>query len=711
MPPFFRSKRFRRPSRLRDRYSLSILSLLLLLTLASFLVSRQMGREQVQTQNLLTWETRLDDGALLLLLIFVWCGYRLRKQIYSQEARLDDVEQELRREKHGLEQRVRERTVELRAEVDERRRADLLNRGRNQILEMLEKNEDIHAILKVLVETVTEQRSTWLATLHQLQKGALELRASVGIPEVLMERLQHIEANFLDAPEAASLQRQGTYILENTTQQRTPWSQLLLANRIYSAWSAPFFSPDGVAIGAITTYALLVSKPTARDLELLEMACSMAALIFEHQRLQQELLHHAYHDVLTNLPNRRLGEDRLGVAITRAKRNQTQVAVLWADLDHFKEINDTYGHPTGDRVLQEVARRLSQRLREADTVARMGGDEFMIVLENTQGCKNTEEIAAKLHGVVAQPLLIDAMEFNITASIGISIFPTDGETVEDLKQNADHAMYRAKFERTGTCSYSPAMSAEALELRELREELTLALHKNGYEIDYQPQCNPNGSIVAFEALLRFRHPRLGTVPPSKFIPIAEETQLIVPLGSWVLRHVCLQNMEWQRMGYTVPIAVNISAIQFARKDFADSVAAILAETGLDPALLELELTESMVMKDFSESARQMNSLHQLGIRIAIDDFGTGYSSLSCLHRLPIDVLKIDRSFIEKLTEVEGTRPIVEAVISMGHTLGLRVVAEGVETSEQSVVLRESDCDLIQGYFFSTRSDPTKPLLS
>ncbi len=334
----------------------------------------------------------------------------------------------------------------------------------------------------------------------------------------------------------------------------------------------------------------------------------------------------------------------------------------------------------------------------------------MIILEGIQGRETAEEISAQLQRVIADPLLIGTIKLSLTASIGISIYPADGETAENLKQNADHAMYQAKFNRASTYFYSPAMSAEALQLRELKEELVRALNENGYEIDYQPQVDPNGSIVAFEALLRFRHPRLGTVPPSKFIPIAEEMRLIVPLGSWVLRHVCQQSMEWQRMGYKcVPIAVNISALQLVRKDFAESVAEILAETGLNPALLELELTESVIMKDFSESVRQMARLHQIGVRIAIDDFGTGYSSLNCLHQLPIDVLKIDRSFIEKLTHVGDALPIVKAVISMGHMLGLRVVGEGVETSEQLDALRKSGCDVIQGYFFSHPLRPDKAI--
>jgi EAL domain-containing protein (putative c-di-GMP-specific phosphodiesterase class I) len=301
---------------------------------------------------------------------------------------------------------------------------------------------------------------------------------------------------------------------------------------------------------------------------------------------------------------------------------------------------------------------------------------------------------------------IEELELNISASIGISLYPEDGQTGDSLSHHADQAMYAAKFGCYGVRSFSPEMDREPAERRELEEELHQALEAGGFTVAYQPLCLPDGSLKGFEALLRFCSPRLGNVPPCDFIPIAEETQLIVPLGEWVLREVCRQNREWQVAGHpAASIGVNISALQFARDDFADTVAQILAETGHPAEMLVLELTESVVMNDFAESARQMERLKRLGVRIAIDDFGTGYSSLNYLHRLPIDVLKIDGSFMENLNEVDGTGPIVEAVLSMAHTLGLRVVAEGVETAEQLNTLHRGGCDLIQGYFFSRPLEP------
>jgi diguanylate cyclase (GGDEF)-like protein len=417
--------------------------------------------------------------------------------------------------------------------------------------------------------------------------------------------------------------------------------------------------------------------------------------------MNEELIHRAYHDPLTGLGNRRLGKKALESAIHRAQRDARSVGVLWIDLDKFKQINDTYGHPAGDFVLREMAHRLTTRMRAGDTVARMGGDEFMVVIERMENRDAAEHVAAELLKVLAQPVQMGETQLNVTSSIGISSFPEDGDSAEVLEECADLAMYDAKFRGLGLSTFSPHLNEEHAERRLLEAAMRRGLEDGAFSLVYQPQCLPAGKLVALEALLRFHHPRLGSIPPTRFIPIAEETQLILPIGRWVLHEVCRQQRAWQQAGCeVVPVSVNISSIQFARNDFSNEVAEILAEEGVPPSLLELELTESLVMQDFAESARQMQKLKDLGVRIAIDDFGTGYSSLSYLHRLPIDVLKIDRSFVELITEPEGTRPIVDAVISMAQALGLRVVGEGVETLEQMEALRKGGCDMLQGYLFS-----------
>ena len=647
--------------------------------------------------------------AMAWLLILIAFGYavQLYRRLRREELARFHIESELVAERSALERRVQARTFALEAEVQERLRAERLNRGRNRMLEMVARNEPITEIFNVLTETVAEFRSTWTCAVHSLGSGSLKLIASSGMSDKTKQHLRSISTGFAGAPESIALTSGEPYLVEDLGAVHKPWSELLRANGLLSVWSAPFFAAGSGALGTISVYTLLQWKPSAADLEMLEMARHMAALVLERGQLQAQLIDHAYHDSLTGLPNRRLARDRISNAIKRAARTSQRMAVLWIDLDRFKQINDQYGHPVGDAVLQQAAERLSARLRSCDTLARMGGDEFMALIEGTSSREAAEALAKDLLESLALPMQIEELELVVSASIGVSIYPEDGQTGDSLSQHADQAMYAAKFGCCGVRSFSPEMDREPAERRELEMELNQALENGGFTVAYQPLCLSDGSLRGFEALLRFCSPRLGNVPPCDFIPIAEETQLIVPLGEWVLRESCRQGREWKDAGLpAASIAVNISALQFARDDFADTVAQILEETGHPAEKLVLELTESIVMHDFTESARQMERLKRLGVRIAIDDFGTGYSSLSYLHRLPIDVLKIDRSFIETLNEADGTGPIVEAVLSMAHTLGLRVVAEGVETAEQLDTLRQRGCDVIQGYYFSRPVAPS-----
>jgi diguanylate cyclase (GGDEF)-like protein len=412
----------------------------------------------------------------------------------------------------------------------------------------------------------------------------------------------------------------------------------------------------------------------------------------------QRLAHQAHHDALTGLPNRVLLDDRLSQALARARRSNTRAAVLAIDLDRFKQVNDTFGHHVGDLYLKEVVARLNTRIRASDTLARSGGDEFTAVIADFSSPSVPAKVAETLLGALHEPLLIQDCPFPATACIGIAIFPEDAADPEGLRKAADQAMYRAKSHGR---NHFECFSADARDALDIQKHLRKAIDHGGFEIVYQPQFFKDGGIACVEALLRFRHPTLGMIPPSRFIPIAEESGLIVPIGDWVLRQVCRQSVAWgQDTDARLMVAVNVSALQFNRIDFADSVAKILAETGIDPTRVELELTESLVMNNVEDSSRQMQSLKMLGVHIAVDDFGTGYSSLSYLHRLPIDTLKIDRSFVEKIAEPGGTRPIVETIMSLARSLGMRTVAEGVETQAQCDIIRELDCELIQGFLFS-----------
>lgn len=659
-----------------------------------------------QVQQTQEGKIYLEAVALLLMAGAIASLLHLRYLIKTQDIKKNAAEAALRAERATLEKRIENRTAELRAEVEERRRAEQLNRGRNRVLEMLARNYPITEIIHLLTRTVADQRSSWGCALHLVNTSCsqLELAAAADLPETLTAHLSAINAAFPDAPESAALGKGTVHVVADLNVVRKPWSELLHANGIESVWSAPFYAADGAPLGTLTIYSRLKFAPEQRDLEEIEMAGQMAALVLEHRRIHSELVNRAYHDYLTGLPNRRLGEDRLNEALQRSKDEQRRFAILWIDLNRFKRINDMHGHSVGDAVLQQVASYLSANLRTKDTLARMGGDEFMAILDDVSDHATAEKIAESLAKQVNSSVVIDSLSLEVSISIGISICPVDGTTIDVLQRNADRAMYEAKWNNLDCFSFVHKMNEQMEEEQELSEALLCALKREEFKIHYQAQCSPTGKLLAFEALLRFEHPYFGSISPSRFIPMMEEMDMIMPLGSWVIRKVCLQSKEWEQAGFPrVPVAVNISPLQFCNEAFADNVAEILEETGMDPSLLELELTENLLMKDFRESARQMRRLKSLGVRIAMDDFGTGYSSLSHLHRLPIDVLKIDRSFIERLEGPGTTKAIVEAVLSMAHKLGLWVVAEGVETVEQMEILRDAGCDSIQGYLFAKPS--------
>lgn len=675
-----------------------------LLTQERVAVSAEQASAQRQAENAHTlriWIDRMNLATPLLLLATVLCLVWLKHEMRLQIDHRTKIEGELRRERNSLEHRIQARTAELQSEVKERLRIEQLNRGRNQILEMLARDEPTAEIFRTLVDVLARHRSVWTCAIHLLENDALELKASADLPDKLERNLQRLAIGSAGVPELGALSSGKALVLENLAADRKPWTELLRANGIQSVWSVPFFAPDKSVLGTLTIYARLQYSPSDADLELMETHCQMVSMILERCHLQGELRRHAYHDSLTTLPNRLLGEERLEAAIRRARRNGHSVAVLWIDLNKFKQINDVHGHAAGDAVLKEVADRLALRLRGSDTVARMGGDEFMAVLEQIPSRGEAHAVAEVLHEILKPPVEFHDLRLSVAASIGVSVFPDDGDSADALERNADLAMYDAKFGNHPTRAFSPALSQAVSDRRELEVEMAHALEQGGFQLHYQPQCDAARRVAAFEALIRFTHPTLGVVPPSRLIPIAEESQMIIPLGNWVLREACRQNYQWQREGYPpVRVAVNISSMEFSRQDFADNVARVLDETGLLPQYLELELTESVVVMDFVESTRQMERLKRLGVSIAIDDFGTGYSSLNYLNRLPIDRLKIDRSFMQVLNEPNSSLPILEAIISMAQNMGLTVVGEGIETAEQLSLLHLKGCDLFQGYLFS-----------
>jgi diguanylate cyclase (GGDEF)-like protein len=417
----------------------------------------------------------------------------------------------------------------------------------------------------------------------------------------------------------------------------------------------------------------------------------------------------AYYDSLTALPNRGMFSKLLSQAISLARRGKTELAVLFVDLDRFKNINDTLGHDAGDLLLQEVGKRLQTCLRESDTVSRLGGDEFVVLLPALRVAADAEVVARKILTAIGESFVALGQEFRVTASVGISTYPKDGDNEQSLMKNADIAMYKAKEDGKNNFQfYSMEMNTHSFERLALESSLRRALEQNEFRLYYQPKVDArSNAIVGVEALIRWRHPELGIVAPAKFIPMAEETGLIVSIGKWVLRTACKQNMAWQQSGLPhLNMAVNLSRRQFTDEDLLRDVTSILRETGMSPALLELEITESTLMHDVDKAMLLLKAFRDLGVRLAIDDFGMGYSSLSNLRQFPVNSIKIDGSFIRDLSN-HADRGIAEAIITMGRTLSMTVVAEGVETQAQADFLRERSCDEFQGFFFSEAVAPGK----
>jgi diguanylate cyclase (GGDEF)-like protein/PAS domain S-box-containing protein len=421
--------------------------------------------------------------------------------------------------------------------------------------------------------------------------------------------------------------------------------------------------------------------------------------ISERMRVQERLQYMAHHDALTKLPNRNLFLDRLRQAMARARWHKRLIAVMFLDLDRFKTINDSLGHNIGDQLLVQLTQRLSSGVRAGDTIARFGGDEFAILLDDIASEKDISQLAKKILDAMVPAFVIQGRELYMTASIGVSIFPNDGEDSESLLRNADVAMYRAKdLGRNNYQFYSNEMSARAFERLTLENSLRHALKRMEFSLLYQPQMEIRSRrLVGVEALLRWQHPELGQILPSDFVPLLEETGLIIEVGEWVLQTALKQASLWHRAGYDFfKVSINLSSRQFNNHEFIASLQSTIQNTGLDPRLIELELTESMLMRNASKTISALNTLHQLGISIAVDDFGTGYSSLNYLRRFPISTLKIDRSFLRDVIEDSDDRAITTAIIVMAQSLNLVVIAEGVETEEQIGFLETLDCHQIQG---------------
>jgi diguanylate cyclase (GGDEF)-like protein/PAS domain S-box-containing protein len=592
-----------------------------------------------------------------------------------------------------------------------------LEESRNQVLETLAANHSLDFTLHRILRMLEHQRPGLWSTVLLRNGGALFWAAASGFPNDVARLFKPIRLS-PGRPEFVRPEMARTTVFWDNVRDCPIWaaerSHFAAQMGITSCLSAPILSGTGRLLGLLTMQYRQGQSSHDGDPELLQMAGRLAALAIEQRKFTERLEFQAMHDSLTGLSNRAYFIELLEKALEKARERSAILAVLFIDLDRFKQINDTLGHTMGDRLLKEVGGRLRRLLTEDDLAGRMGGDEFTIVLTRQPDEQTAIQVSQEFLKVCRAPYRIEGNELFVTASIGLSIFPKHGTTAADLLRNADLAMYHAK---NGGKNDLELFHAEdhVLDLERLRLENALrrALANHEFELLYQPLVNIDGFVEGLEALLVWRHPVHGTISPKQFIPIAEETGLIIEIGSWVIRQACMQGAQWLKSGYrSARISVNVSALQFERRDFVQTVSTTLALSSFPAECLELELTESYVMRDLPQYVRRMNQLRDLGVSISIDDFGTGYSSLSYLNKLPVDSLKIDQSFLRGLQEPEGSLPVVQSIVRLAHSMNLTVVAEGVETLAELELVRELGCDKVQGHIYgpSLRQEEAEALL-
>ncbi len=605
-------------------------------------------------------------------------------------------------------------------DITERKKADALRSGQAQILEMIAISAKLEDILNHLVRLIESQLTGIFGSVllldldgHHLKHGAAPSLAAAFIKAIDGIRI---------GPKAGScgtaVFRRAPVIVKDIMSDPLweDYRELAAAHDYRSCWSTPIMSHQGTVLGVFAMYSTSVREPNEIETRLIDVTTRIAGIAIERKRAEDQISFMAHHDALTGLPNRSLLKDRLAQAILQTQRHNSWVSVVFIDLDNFKTINDSLGHSAGDELLKAVANRMVDCVRATDTVVRLGGDEFVVLLADQPA--SPEAISATLDKIctaIAEPVSIEGRTLYVTCSMGVATFPNDGRDPETLLMNADAAMYKAKEAgRDNVQFYTAEMNTRVHEKLALQQEMRDGIARADFILHYQPQVDlRTGRVFAVEALIRWQHPTLGFLSPLKFIPMAEETGLIVPLGDWVLHEACRQNKAWQDAGLPhVNICVNVSARQFKEKNLISRVVHALDESGMAAKYLELEITESLIMQDVEQAVATMEELQRLGVQLAIDDFGTGYSSLNALKTFPVARLKIDKSFINNLPTNDSDKAVAGAVISLGQKLNLRVIAEGVETAEQVEFLRANNCDEIQGYYFSkpVGSDAIEALL-
>jgi diguanylate cyclase (GGDEF)-like protein/PAS domain S-box-containing protein len=593
-------------------------------------------------------------------------------------------------------------------DITERRLADALRDGQAQILEMIATSAPLADVLERLVLLMESQFKGIIGAVLLLDENSARLRygAAPSLSDAYAKIVDGLPISAkAGSSGAAAYRREAVVVADIMTDPlwedyRGPAAE----HGLHACWSTPILSHQGAVLGVFATYSKEAREPTDAERRLIGVATRIAGIAIERGLAEERIHFMANHDALTGLPNRALLNDRLSQALLYAQRYDRWVTVLFVDLDNFKFINDSLGHNAGDELLKTIAKRMGNCIRATDTVVRFGGDEFVVVLfDQPKNADVVSQTVRKIQSAIAEPVRLQGHDLRVTSSLGVATYPDDGRDANTLLANADAAMYRAKdVGRDNFQFYTSELNSKVHERFLLQEELRNAVSRSEFVLHYQPQVDlRSGRVFAVEALVRWKHPKLGMVPPIKFIPMAEETGLIMPIGDWVLREACRQNKAWQDAGLPpVTVGVNVSARQFRERDLVNRVGCALKDSGLEARYLELELTESVIMQDVGLAVATMKDLQGLGVQLSIDDFGTGYSSLSALKTFSVSRLKIDKSFIDGLLADENDRAVAGAVISLGQTLKLRVIAEGVETEAQAAFLRNINCDEMQGYLFS-----------
>lgn len=590
-------------------------------------------------------------------------------------------------------------------DITEKNKLETLLNGQNHILELIAKGAAHIEVLDQIIQLI-ECVSNGVCSIYLTDEttNSLVHASSPSIPAAYSTVIKQLPIGPDTSPAAAAAYHKHPIIVNDIANDPL-WKKhrdIAVENKLMASWSTPVFDNQQGVIAVFSIYYDKPSEPTDAEIQVIEKAVYLTSLAVHRYRAEEKINFMAFHDELTNLPNRRMFNERAKEAIEGHNGQPHQaIAMMYLDLDRFKIINDMLGHNIGDLVLKHVAQRLQSIIREQDLASRQGGDEFALLLKKVSKQK-AASIAQWIIDALEKPLIINGNELFVTPSVGITMFPTDGETVSDLLRKADIAMYKAKRKgRNNFQFYDAVLDKELYDRHEIETELRKALEKGEFQLYYQPIINLcSNKIIGVESLLRWNNHRLGNVPPDKFIPLAEESGLIVPIGEWVLNTACRQLKAWEKEGLgPLSVAVNISIRQFYQPNLAFKIADALNETGIDPARLTIEITESMTM-DVEAATKVLRELKALGVNISIDDFGTGYSSLSYLRTFPIDSLKIDKSFISDMAHSKSGQNIATAILLMAHNLGLSVIAEGVETTEQLDLLRNYKCDSAQGYLFS-----------